>query len=235
MHPSIYREFDVSFSPSQDEGNEAGQPEPTLYVRLRERSSGEELVFKLFVDEGTTPERWIEEQVLRRFPLTAAARALRATYGMTQHMLRPGWEKSFGDRLYSALRQPGKLTHGPRFWCAYIPALPPVLYSAMTTRAIARISELPQPVELKTLVKTLHDAWLVVLTDGANLSLPLSGMQRLAMDLGGWDSRHLQAMSPLELSQLKEKAHFARLALGFLADEDWVRALTPCLDLNQPQ
>jgi hypothetical protein len=219
MYPGIYREFHLSLAP-------AGQE---IYVRLQHSTTGQEAVFKLQADAGS-PERWVEEQIIRQFPTSATAAELRAHYGLTRHAFKAGWSQGFGDRVYTALLQP-RPTKGMRFWAELIPTLPPILYSTMNLRAVEWLGRLGPEFDLRSASKSLHDAWLAVLREARGINLKVSGLERLALDLHGWPTELLQNMALLDYSRLKEKALFARLALDYLSDEDWSAILTPMLEL----
>ena len=125
MHPSVYREFHVSLAPdveTRELARGVAHDEAVLYVRLCHQQTGQDAVFKLLGVTGS-PERWIEEQVMRRFPDSAAAGELRALYGKTRHRLKPGWEHAFGDRLYVGFSQFGT-TSAARFWATLVKAVP---------------------------------------------------------------------------------------------------------------
>lgn len=231
MHPSVYREFHVSLAPdveTRELARGVAHDEAVLYVRLCHQQTGQDTVFKLLGAAGS-PERWIEEQVMRQFPESEAAGELRALYGKTRHRLKPGWEQAFGDRLYVGFSQFGT-TSAARFWAALIPTLPSVLYSTMNVRAVTKLTQLGDEVELKRVIKAVHDAWMGVLKEARGISMNLSGLQRLALDLTGWQTEHLRGMSLLEFGQFKEKALFAHLSLSYLQDEDWAAILMPILE-----
>jgi len=219
MHPSIYREFNLSLAPAGAE----------TYVRLQHSVTGEEAIFRLQADAGS-PERWVEEQVIRRFPTSAAAAELRTLYGLTRHQFKAGWTQGFGDRIYTALLQP-RATKGVRFWAELIPTLPPILYSTMNTRAVEWLGRLGPDFELRSAIKSLHDAWLAVLREARGINMKVTGLERLALDLHGWPTELMQNMALLDYSRLKEKALFARLALDYLTEEDWTAILAPLLTL----
>ena len=229
MHSSIYQEFDVSLSPSTEAKGSATPAEPVLYVKLKHRPSGDDFIFKLIGGVGS-PERWIEEQVIRRFPLSTAAHQLRRVYGLTKVVLKDGWKDALGERMFKALAQsPIQDSKGARYWESLVPSLPSLLYSAMTRRVISNLTTLKGSLELRSVVKATHDAWLTVLDEARGIEYPLTGGQLIGFELNGWDSKFLRDMSLLEVSNLKDKAHFARLALGFLTDEDWVQMMSPVL------
>ncbi|KVP75290.1 hypothetical protein WJ96_05905 [Burkholderia ubonensis] len=231
MHPSVYREFHVSLAPdveSRELARGVTADEAVLYVRLCHHQTGQDAVFKLLGDTGS-PERWIEEQVMRQFPDSVAAGELRALYGQTRHRLKQGWEHAFGDRIFAGISNFCD-SNGARYWEALIPTLPSVLYSTMNVRAVTKLSQLGDEVDLKTVIKAVHDAWLAVLKEARSIKTTLSGLQRLALDLSGWPTDHLKGMSMLEYGRFQEKAQFARLALAYLQDEDWTGILTPILE-----
>lgn len=217
MHPRVYREFHLSLAPAGGE----------IYVRLQHATTGEEAVFRLQNDAGS-PERWIEEQIIRQFPASVTASELRTLYGLTRHRFKPGWNMGFGDRVYTALRQP-RATKGVRFWAELIPTLPPILLSTMNARAVQWLDRLGPEFELRSAIKSVHDAWLTVLREARGINLKVSGLERLALDLHGWPTELMQNMALLDYSRLKEKALFARLALDYLTEEDWTAILTPML------
>ncbi|KVP39756.1 hypothetical protein [Burkholderia ubonensis] len=237
MHPSVYREFHVQLAPdveTRELARGVDHEEAVLYVMLRHYQTGQEVVFKLLGATGS-PERWIEEQVMRRFPESAAASELRAMYGLTRHRLKKGWEHAFGDRIFAGLSQFCD-SNAARYWEALIPTLPSFLYSTMNVRAVTKLSQLgDDEVELKAVIKAVHDGWLAVLKEARSISMTLTGLQRLALDLSGWQTEHLKGMSVLEYGQFKEKALFARLALSYLQDEDWSGILKPILEDVEPQ
>lgn len=229
MHSSIYQEFDVSLSPGSEATTGVPPADAVLYVKLKHRPTGEDYVFKLIGGQGS-PERWIEEQVLRRFPGSESARQLRRVYGFTKVRLKDDWKTALGDRMFKHLAQsPIPDSKGARFWESMVPSLPSILYSAMTRRVISNLSELKGELDLRTVVKAAHDAWLVVLDEARSIDYPLTAGQLIGFELNGWDSQFMRDMSLLEVSKLKDKAYFARLALGVLTDEDWVQMLSPVL------
>jgi len=231
MHPSVYRDFHLSLSPGVEPRELAAGVivnEAVLYVMMRHNVTGEEAAFKLLGSTGS-PERWIEEQVLRRFPDSDAAAALRTLYGVTRHRLKHDWMLAFGDRIYASTSEL-RTSKGARFWAELIPTLPPVLYSTMNARAVSKLAALGPELELRTVIKTVHDAWLSVLREARSLTMSVTGLQRLALDVSGWPTQHLQGLSVLEYGQLREKAMFARLALGYLTDEDWSAILGASLE-----
>lgn len=229
MHPCVYREFSVSLTPDVEPNAQADGSvceDYVLYVRLRREATGDDTVFKLM---GTgSPERWIEEQVMRQFPDTVAATELRALYGKTVHRLKDGWEKSLGDRLYRGLAQLGT-SAAARFWATLIPMLPPLLYSVMNTRAVARLKELEPEVELRDALKAVRDSWLAAVKEAQGIGPNLTGIHRLTLDLLGWPTEQLRAMSLLDLSLLREKALLAHQSLPMLQDEDWAAIVQPIL------
>jgi hypothetical protein len=225
MHPSIYREFSLSLAPNHDAD---GRPGGEIYVRLQHAQTGQEAVFKLTGSAGS-PERWVEEQVLRIFPDSAAAAELRVLYGLTRHTFKKGWSLGFGDRVYLGIEQQCRNKAG-RFWAELIPTLPPVLYATMTARAVARLERLGAEFELRTVIKTVHDAWFAVLREARGITMNVTGLERLALDLHGWPTELMRNMSILDYGRLKEKALFAKLALGYLSEEDWTAILSPLLE-----
>lgn len=230
MHHSVYREFHISLAPDTERYETAPnvfQSESVMYVMLRHKDTGQDTVFKLRGNDGQA-DLWIEEQVMRRFPDSAAAAELRHLYGKTRHTLKQGWDKAFGDRIYHGLRFFCD-SKGAVLWTALIASLPSLLYTTMCARAVARLHELPETAPLQAIIYTVHDAWLDVLREAQSISRPIPQQQRLALELHHWNSDLLDAMSLLEFSHLKDKAHFARLALGYLADSDWIAALSPIL------
>ena len=216
MHPRIYREFSLSMAPSPATG--MGSDEE-LYVRLQHARTGQETVFKLPSSAGT-PERWIEEQVLRCFPESDTAAELRVLYGLTRHTFKQGWSHGFGDRIYLGIEQLCRNKAG-RFWAELIPTLPSVLYSTMSARAVTFLERLGPEVELRTVIKSVHDAWLSVLREVRSITPTVTGLERLALDLQGWPTEQLRDMPVLDYGRLKEKALFAKLALGYLSEDDW--------------
>jgi hypothetical protein len=231
MHPSIYREFHVGLAPeveTRELAQGVSHDESVLFVMLRHVRSGEEAVFKLLGAAGS-PERWVEEQVMRRFPASDAAAELRQVYGRNRYRLKAGWKHALGERVYQSLTQFGT-SNGARYWAELIPTLPAVLYRTMNNRAVTNLGELGNDVELKDIIKALHDGWMAVLQEARAIGMSLNGMQRLALDLGGWPTDHLRGMTTLEYARLKEKALFARLSLGYLDDADWTAALLPLLE-----
>jgi len=235
MHPSIYREFHVGLAPdveTKEIAQGVSHEESVLFVMLRHVKTGEEAVFKLLGAAGT-PERWIEEQVMRRFPASEAAGALRQLYGRNRHRLKKGWEHAFGERVYQNLKQAG-YSKGAQYWAELIPTLPSVLYRTMNNRAVTNLGELGDVAEFKDIIKAVHDGWLAVLKEARAIGMTINGMQRLALDLAGWPTDHLRGLSMLEYAQFKEKALFGRLSLGYLAEEDWTAALLPLVEDAAP-
>lgn len=170
---------------------------------------------------------------MRIFPKSAAAAELRVLYGLTQHTLKKGWAQGFGDRIYLSIEQNCRNKAG-RFWGELIPTLPPVLYSAMNARAVASLERLGPEVELRTVIKSVHDAWLTVFREARGIPQNVTGLERLALDLHGWPTEQLREMSVLDYGRLKEKALFAKLALGYLSEEDWTTILGPLLEPAVP-
>jgi hypothetical protein len=235
MHTSIYREFHIGLAPNVEKRELARgveHDEAVLYIKLQHVRSGEEAVFKLLGATGT-PERWIEEQVMRRFPSSDAAAALRQMYGRNRHRLTAGWEHAFGERVYQSLTQFGD-SKGAQYWAELIPTLPSVLYRTMNNRAVSNLSQLGREVEFKDIMKAVHDGWLAVLKEARAIGMQVTGLQRLALDMSGWPTDHLRGLSTLEYAQFKEKAHFARLSLGYLEEQDWSAALMPMLEDAPP-
>jgi hypothetical protein len=222
MHPKIYREFHLSFASGID-------GESPLYVSLRHTSSGRETVLML-PPTGESPDRCIEKQVMLQFPDTAAAAELRSAYGLTLHHLRENWAIGFGDRLLRALAERAD-SKGAALWAELIPTLPPVLYSTMTSRAVAALRQLGETVEQRAAIRRVRDAWANVLHEARDIRLKLTGLQRLALVLYGWPTDQLQSLPLLEFSRLKEKAMFARLSLDYLTEEDWAAIVAPLLVL----
>lgn len=229
MHPSIYREFSLSLAPNTDAD---ARKDGEIYVRLQHSLTGQEAVFKLMGSAGS-PERWVEEQVMRLFPDSRAAAELRVLYGLTRHTLKKGWSQGFGDRVYLGIEQLCRNKAG-RFWAELIPTLPPVLYSTMNVRAVSRLERLGPEVELRTVIKTVHDAWFAVLREARGITMNVTGLERLALDLHGWPTELMRNMSILDYGRLKEKALFAKLALGYLSEEDWTAVLSPLLEPAAP-
>lgn len=217
MHPRVYQEFQLSLAPAGRE----------TYVRLRHATTGEEVLFRLLADTAS-PEQWIEEQIMHRFPASETAAELRTRFGLTRQGFKAGWSMGFGDRVYTALLQP-RATAGMRFWAELIPTLPPILFSTMNSRAVQDLARLGPDFELRAAISALQTAWLTVLREARLINLKVSGLERLALDLHGWPTELMQNMALLDYSRLKEKALFARLALGYLTKEDWTAILAPIL------
>lgn len=231
MHASIYREFHVAISPAVDVSGLADPRAPAdvpLFVCLLHIATGKEFAFELTNAAGS-PERWIEEQVMRQFPTTAAAAELVALHGLTRHRLKAGWEHAFGDRLAAALSQCAQ-SAGIRCWAELIPTLPSVLYTTMSARAVEGLQELGAEMELRDVIKTVRDAWHAVLREARGVRPSVTGVERMVLDINGWPTEHMRNMSILEYGRFKEKAMFARLALGYLSDDDWVACLAPLLE-----
>jgi hypothetical protein len=104
----------------------------------------------------------------------------------------------------------------------------------MNSRAVTNLEQLGREVELKDVIKAVHDGWLAVLREARVIGMQVTGMQRLALDMGGWPTDHLRNMSMLEYAQFKEKAHFARLSIGYLEEQDWATALQALLTDASP-
>ena len=85
-----------------------------------------------------------------------------------------------------------------------------------------------------TVIKTVHDAWFSVLREARDITMNVTGLARLALDLHGWPTEIMRNMSILEYGRLKEKALFAKLALGYLSEEDWTAILSPLLEPAAP-
>lgn len=236
MHLSIFKEFDVALGtidalkPGPDGSL---QPARVLHVRLRHAPTQVETQFALPSDTGA-PDRWVEEQVMRQFPESVSAAELRAVYGVTRHGLKQGWDLALGDRIFTGLTERCD-TPGARFWAAFIPALPPVLYSTMNERAVAYVRKLGAEVELRGVIKAVHAAWFSVLREARTLPTHISGLQALQMDLVGWPTEHLQGMALQEYGQFKERAMYGLLALSFVTDEDWATVLSPILQDATPR
>jgi len=230
MHPSIYREFHISVAPTLKGTRHAehvsGQ-EPKTYVLLRHVPTGQEFPFQLLGDKGN-PEGNIEEQIMQRFPYSAAAAELRALYGYTRHTLKNGWDHAFGDRIYASLKKHSD-TKGACFWVALVPNLPPVLYAAMNARAVRKLRRLPASAQLRDIIRAVHDGWLSAFKDVEPMTIPMPASQHQALTASGWPE-HLAELSPLEFERLKEKAFFARLALGYMTEEEWTKLLMPLVD-----
>ncbi len=226
VHHKIYREFEVSFAPGSEPREVTKgtiQNEDLLYVKLKHTASLKEVVFKLIGGVGS-PERWVEEQIMRRFPETEAAAELRALYGVTAHTLKNGWEKNFGDRVYVNLTQMAD-SPGTRFWETLVPLLPALLYKTMCERAVLKLSQAPASMELRAGIQAVRGAWLAVLKEARTATWPMTGLPRLSLDLNGWETEKFKSMSILEFAQFKEKAMLALLTLDYLTDEDWVTLL----------
>ncbi|MDN8078721.1 hypothetical protein QZN30_05105 [Burkholderia multivorans] len=204
------------------------KPEHFLYVKLAHRDSGTDAIFKMR-DTGLSPERLIEEQIIQRFPDSAAAHTLRAVHGLRRYRLKPGWNKTLGDRIYAALSERTD-SRGTRYWAALIPTLPAQLYSTMTSRAIAKLSKLPQELEERAAIRAVHDAWLNVLMEARHIGMSMNGLERLALDINGWKTEHLRGMSVFEYGQFKDRSLFALLALGYLDEQDWSAMLATTLE-----
>lgn len=232
MHPSILREFHLSLAPNPAIAAPAGE----LFVRLQHSHNLQEVVFRVLNDGTTAPEREIEEQVMRLFPASAAAAELRTVYGLSRYRLRANWEKELGDRLYFGLSNASR-SKGARFWAELIPTLPTVLYSTMTARAVEYLGRLEGDVQLRTVIKTVYDAWRTVLDEVRMIPRNPRGLERLAMDLHGWPTTLMRDMPIIDYGRLKEKGLFAKMALDYLSEEDWadvVRAILAPAETPEP-
>ncbi|HDR9105425.1 hypothetical protein [Paraburkholderia sp. A3RO-2L] len=232
MHACVYREFEFAVAPNTEIVEVAPgvvKPEHFLYVKLAHRESGVDAVFRMR-DTGLSPERLIEEQIIQRFPDSDAAHTLRALHGLRLYRLKPGWDKTLGDRIFAALSERAD-SRATRYWAAMIPTLPAQLYSTMTARAVAKLRKLPRELEERAAIRAVHDAWLNVLMEARHIGMSMNGLERLALDINGWKTEHLRGMSVFEYGKFKDKALFALLALGYLQQQDWSAMLATTLEL----